>query len=677
MPIIEITSLSDPGIQIFSTLTEAQLRMEPEPEKGLFIAESPKVIRVALDAGWEPVALLCERKHIEGDAKDIIERLDSRIPIYTGSRELLASLTGYTLTRGVLCAMRRKQMPSVSEVLRDARRVVVIEGVTDTTNIGAIFRSAAALGIDAVILTRDTCDPLNRRAVRVSMGSVFLIPWTWLDAPIESLHNEGFKTVAMALTDDSITLDDPVLNTEPRLAIIMGTEGDGLPKKTITEADYVIRIPMSRKVDSLNVAAAAAVAFWQLCKRTLLLLAMLLPMVSQAQNSIIDPNIKSLQVVVNQDWLSPAVMRLNSDDVLHIAFDELSHNYHRYICHLEHCEADWSPSEGLFESDWLESFNDMPIEDYANSINTTVVYTHYNLQIPNEQCRLKMSGNYKLHILDEDNDNAEVLVAAFMVTEQSMRVGLSVTSNTDIDTNVSHQQVSMSLNYGSVIVTNPDEQIKTVVMQNGRTDNMKLNVRYNGQHFNNGSGLDWTHHRGLIFDAGNEYHKFEILDVSHPTMGIDFIRWDGQYYQASPFISEPRLNYLYDEDANGAFYIRNSDNIENDISSDYVWVNYRLKAPRLTEGNIIIDGQWTTDNDARHYMMTYDEETGLYTARILQKLGYYSYQYLWLKEDGTTAILPSEGNFYQTENRYQALVYFKGSSERTWRLTAYQQVILK
>ena len=263
MNIIEISSLQEKGLEVFSTLTEAQLRMELEPEKGLFIAESPKVIRVALDAGWEPTALLCERKHITGDARDIVERVGD-IPVYTGSREMLSQLTGYTLTRGVLWAMRRKTRPSVSEVVKDARRVVVIEAVTDTTNIGAIFRSAAALGIDAVLLTRDTCDPLNRRAVRVSMGSVFLVPWTWLDGSAKSLQPLGFKTAAMALTDNSISLDDPRLKDEDRLAVIMGTEGDGLPHQTIEEADYTVRIPMAHGVDSLNVAAAAAVAFWEL-----------------------------------------------------------------------------------------------------------------------------------------------------------------------------------------------------------------------------------------------------------------------------------------------------------------------------------------------------------------------------------------------------------------------------
>jgi tRNA G18 (ribose-2'-O)-methylase SpoU len=266
MPIIEITSLTHPGVEVFATLTEAQLRNRIEPDKGIFIAESPKVIRVALDAGYEPLALLCERKHIEGDAADIIARCGD-IPVYTGERDMLASLTGYTLTRGVLCAMRRPAPRSVEDICNNCSRIVVVDGVVDTTNIGAIFRSAAALGIDAVLLTPTSCDPLNRRAVRVSMGSVFLVPWTWIETPISHLNQLGYKTSAMALSDNSVSIDDEALNNEPRLAIIMGTEGDGLADNVIAEADYTVRIPMSHHVDSLNVAAAAAVAFWQLRKR--------------------------------------------------------------------------------------------------------------------------------------------------------------------------------------------------------------------------------------------------------------------------------------------------------------------------------------------------------------------------------------------------------------------------
>lgn len=263
MNIIRITTLADERVAVFARLTEAQLRNRLHPDDALFIAESPKVIRVALGAGYEPVAMLCEGRHIAGDAADIVERLGD-VPIYTGERELLARLTGYTLTRGVLCAMRRPPQPSVVDVCRDARRVVVVDGVVDTTNIGAIFRSAAALGMDAVLVTRNSCDPLNRRAVRVSMGTVMLVPWTWVDDDLGQLRQLGFKTVAMALTDDSIPLDSEVLKREPKLAIVMGTEGDGLPKETIASTDYVVKIPMAYGVDSLNVAAAAAVAFWEL-----------------------------------------------------------------------------------------------------------------------------------------------------------------------------------------------------------------------------------------------------------------------------------------------------------------------------------------------------------------------------------------------------------------------------
>lgn len=261
-----ITDLGDPETAVFTSLTEAQLRNRLDPDNGLFIAESPKVIKVALDAGYQPVSLLCEERHIKGDAAEIIAR-NPEMPVYTGERELLSRLTGYTLTRGVLCAMRRRKLPAVKEICENARRLAVIDGVVDTTNIGAIFRSAAALGVDGVLLTPTSCDPLNRRAIRVSMGSVFLVPWTWIDAPLTSLHDYGFRTAAMALTDNSVSIDDENVAAEPRLAIILGTEGDGLSHDVICQADYTVKIPMANNVDSLNVAAASAVAFWQLRSR--------------------------------------------------------------------------------------------------------------------------------------------------------------------------------------------------------------------------------------------------------------------------------------------------------------------------------------------------------------------------------------------------------------------------
>lgn len=264
MPIVRLTSLAHPGLEVFTSLTEAQLRNRLSPSDALFIAESPKVIRVALAAGYEPVSLLAEERHLTSDAADIVASLPPETPVFTGSRELLSSLTGYVLTRGVLCAMRRRPQPALADVCRGKSRVAVIDGVVDSTNVGAIFRSAAALGMEAVIVTSNSCDPLNRRAVRVSMGSVFLVPWAWMDGPLGALNDLGFKTVAMALTDKSVTLSDPRLNAEPRLAIVMGTEGDGLPAEAIERSDYVVRIPMAYGVDSLNVAAASAVAFYAL-----------------------------------------------------------------------------------------------------------------------------------------------------------------------------------------------------------------------------------------------------------------------------------------------------------------------------------------------------------------------------------------------------------------------------
>jgi hypothetical protein len=406
-------------------------------------------------------------------------------------------------------------------------------------------------------------------------------------------------------------------------------------------------------------------------RKAFAILLFLLPMTLLAGNRIYDPQIKSLQAVVNQDWLSPAVMRLYGNDFLHIGFDELSHDYHRYIYRLERCEADWTTSEGLFETDWLEGFNNNVIEDFERSINTTVAYTHYQLMIPNDKCRLKMSGNYRLHIIDEDMGE-DVLTVEFMIAEQAMNLSMAISTNTDIDTNFCHQQVTFGLKYGSLLVTDPQEQIQTVVMQNNREDNWRWNVRPSAVSQN---GLEWKHCKELIFDGGNEYRKFEVLDPSHPTMGIDRIFWDGEYYQAFPFLNEPRPNYLYDEDANGSFYLRNSDNRENDITSDYVWVNYRLRSPYMPDGDIVIDGRWTTE-DPETYLMEYDEDNKLYTATILQKLGYYSYQYLWFSEDGQSHPLPSEGNFYQTENQYQVLIYYKGTGERTWRLVAYDQLTI-
>lgn len=258
---IHIQDIRDPLLAPYASLTEGQLRHRRGP---LLVAESPNVILRALQHGYRPVSLLCEERHIQGDAAEVLSLCPDEMPVYTGEREVLAQLTGYTLTRGVLCAMQRPEKPSVEEVCRGARRVAVLHGLCDAVNVGAIFRSAAALGIDAVLLTPDSCDPYGRRASRVSMGAVFMVPWTWIDPDLQPLRDMGFQTLAMALRHDSVAIDDPQLKALERLAVILGPEGPGLPDDVITSADMVARIPMARGVDSLNVAAAAAVAFYEL-----------------------------------------------------------------------------------------------------------------------------------------------------------------------------------------------------------------------------------------------------------------------------------------------------------------------------------------------------------------------------------------------------------------------------
>lgn len=269
--IIEITDFNAPELDIYARLSEGELLNRHEPEKGLFIAESPKVVERALNAGFEPVSLLLEKKHIEGEARDIVVRVGN-VPIYTAEFDVLTKLTGFKLTRGVLCAMKRKSLPSVEEVCKNARRIAILENVMNPTNVGAIIRSAAALNIDALLLTPSCSNPLYRRAIRVSMGTVFQIPWTFMgkesdessSTDMNLLNAMGFKTAAMALCEDSVNIDDTALMSEDKLAIILGTEGDGLSLETISRSDYTVCIPMSNGVDSLNVAAASAVAFWQL-----------------------------------------------------------------------------------------------------------------------------------------------------------------------------------------------------------------------------------------------------------------------------------------------------------------------------------------------------------------------------------------------------------------------------
>ncbi|MBB1551691.1 MAG: DUF5103 domain-containing protein [Prevotella sp.] len=386
------------------------------------------------------------------------------------------------------------------------------------------------------------------------------------------------------------------------------------------------------------------------------------------RNEILDKNIASLQVVANNDWLSLPIITLNSNDFVNISFDDLTHEYHRYCYKIEHCEADWQTSSALFESDYIDGFaSDNTIDDVKESTNTVQLYTHYSITFPNNKCRPKISGNYRVTIYDENDEKHVVCRAYFMIVEPSMGVHLNVTTNTDIDINGKHQQVEMAIDYGNNIVSNPQTQIKTVVMQNNRWDNAVVNAR---PQYIKANGLQWIHCKDFIFDGGNEYRKFETLDVTHTTMGLESINWDGHNYHAWIWTDEPRPSYIYDKDANGAFLIRNSDNIDNDVNSDYIITHFRLKSPQ-TADPIYINGFFTNDRFLPQYEMKWNEKNQQYEGELLLKQGYYSYQYLMMKPEGKLKAVPSEGNFCQTENTYQALIYFKANGDRTDRLVGY------
>ena len=392
-----------------------------------------------------------------------------------------------------------------------------------------------------------------------------------------------------------------------------------------------------------------------------------------AQNNVIkSDNIASLQIIAGNKWLSLPIIKLNGTDQINVSFDDLTHQYRRYAYKLEHCEADWTVSDGLFESDYCEGFADgNTIEDVEESINTNTLYTHYKFSIPNERCKPKISGNYRLAVYDE-NEGDTVFTACFMIVDPLVNVSMSVTSNTDIDTNKSHQQVGMAINYPSIRITNPSQEIKTVILQNGDWHNARCNVPSQYQTID---GMKWEHNKALIFDGGNEYHKFEILSVSNPTLGIEDTWWDGSEYHARVWTDLPRPSYTYDEDANGAFYIRNSDNIENDRASEYVIVEFRLQAPRQ-KGDVYINGMWTNNQYIPQYIMTYNEIDRQYEAKVKLKQGYYSYRYVVVDNDRPLPVT-SEGNFFQTENTYQALVYYRGIGQRTDLLVGYKDLKFK
>lgn len=406
-------------------------------------------------------------------------------------------------------------------------------------------------------------------------------------------------------------------------------------------------------------------------KYLLLLLSTICYHISFAQHHTINNDrIASLQVVANTDWMGLPAIKLGSSDRINLSFDDLTHEYTRYTYNITHCEADWSESEELFTNDYLGGFqNGLTIDDYEESINTNTLYLHYNLQIPNEGCSIKMSGNYKIDVIDEENDEI-VFTARFMVYEPLVSISSEILSNTDIDIRHEHQQLNLCLRYpSSLSVTDARRQFRVCVMQNQRSDNL---VWCPPAPIVRPGILEWTHTKELIFTAGNEYHKFEILDPHRNSMGVDKIVWDENWYNVHLFHDYPRRAYVYDEDANGSFYIRNSDNVENNITSDYVMMHFYLDTPQL-DGDVYVDGKWVVNKFSESYKMEYDYQLKCYHLALPLKFGYYNYQYLYFPYDNMPSKNIShtrltEGDFFQTENNYSCLVYYKADSDRTWRL---------
>ncbi len=391
-------------------------------------------------------------------------------------------------------------------------------------------------------------------------------------------------------------------------------------------------------------------------------------------NKVYDPMVHTLQTIVNDDWLHDDVITLGTDDWVTISFDYLTHDYHRFKYNVLHCNADWTPSD-LFEVDYINGFNGQPIESYDNSINTTMLYTHYQFDLPNDDIQFKVSGNYKVEIyLDEEDTppTTPIAIACFRIVEPRMALNVSVTSNTDIDTNLSHQQVSFTLNFPPNEVVDPATEIKPYVYQNNREDNRVALVKPT---YVTPGHIEYTHDRALIFPAGNEYRRFEIVNMHYATQGVDKISYFAPYYHATLLPDVPRRNYSYDVDHNGRYLIRYNLADDSDIEADYLFVHFRLDMPYRTGGKFYLQGEFTYNSLDSAYQATYNNVEQVYEATILLKQGAYDFMYLWVPDGSKTEQTgPAEGNFYEAENEYQVYIYHRPFGERYDRLVAAQQV---
>jgi len=405
------------------------------------------------------------------------------------------------------------------------------------------------------------------------------------------------------------------------------------------------------------------------CKHLIVILLLLISPVAYSQvGTIYDKNIHTLQVIIDNNPLLPPVMELGKHQHVEISWDELSHEYHRYVYHIQHCGIDWSPSDEIFESDYLKGLNDQPVEDYEKSFNTVQLYTHYSIRFPNEEVALILSGNYRVLIYEEGSTIEEsVLEARFSIFEKVASIRTEVSSNTDIDFNKGNQQVTLAIGYGTLSVVDPQREITTVVMQNRRWDNR---VVLNVPNIRNTAGIEFTHNRDLIFPAGSEFHKFEILDVNRTSMGVDKMEWFEPYYHATLFPEKVHNNYSYDEDQNGIYVLRSSDDVDDAITAEYIWVHFILTSPRLPGGDVYVCGEWTNESFDPSCLMEYNELRHEYEAAIYLKQGYYGYQFR--QKDGGAG--RTMGDFFETENEYSTFVYYRGQGARYDRLVGYSQV---
>lgn len=405
---------------------------------------------------------------------------------------------------------------------------------------------------------------------------------------------------------------------------------------------------------------------------------------AKAQQTIVfdTENIRSAQLVVNDDPLLPPIMQLKGSETLQLHFDYMTHVPQRLIYHISHCNYQWEKGEGesIFESDYLSGLNGQVMEDYETSFNTAQNYTHYSLDILTGDLRLLLSGNYCIEIFQEDNytdgqNDVPLLRAEFCIVEPLMGITAQVTSNTDIDFNQSHQQIDYAVSYGNLRVVNPAQELHTVVLQNRRRDNAVVDLQPNRQ---TAAGIAFSHCKELIFPAGNEYHKFETTDMKRPTLGIDNLRWYEPFYHATLFQDKKQHNYTYDQDKNGAFVLRNSEWDDPQITSEYIWVHFSLSCDEpLPGGPVYICGLWTNGSWDESLRMEYDAEKHEYRGQAFLKQGYYNYQYRQPNADGIGQTALAEGDFYETENEYTILIYHRPQGGRYDRLAGYRTLTIK